>query len=1044
MTGLADPGDLCSLLGIPFSQEQLDVICSPLEPQVIVAGAGTGKTTVMAARVVWLAGTGQVRAEQVLGLTFTRKAAAELGVRICRALEQAGLVLGDETTGGEMVFTYDAFAARLVREHGLRLGIEADARLLSGASRFRVAARAVAEHSHPLRKLSRLSVRQLPERVLALDSALGSHLVTPAQVREFSLLARARFDDAPLWRGSPMKAVTEAQAAIDERLELLELVETYRALKKRLGLVEFADQQAQAVELARLVPAVGAALRQRFRVVLLDEYQDTSSAQAILLRALFSGDAPERGRGFPVTAVGDPNQAIYGWRGAAASNILGFPSHFPRASGEPAAEFTLTTNRRSGSRILDVGNAMARPLTQAMGGGVELQPAGETPPGRVVTRCFDTLAEELDWLAFDLSSRHAEGVDWRDIAVLTRRNDILGEVWERLRERAVPVEIVGLGGLLRLPEIAPVVATLKVLADPLANAEVAGLLTGERWNLGLADLAALARRARELAGGQTGQEVLPLSEDLMGLVTRADLAYAPSLLDAINDMGEATVSEEGRARLERFAAELADLRRCLNEPVPELVRRVISRLGVETEQLVHADTSQLARFVSACSTYPDIDGENSLAGLLAWLDAEEEHGDALELATPTAEDSVKLLTIHRAKGLEWNTVYLPALSEGVFPGMDRTGNWNTNSGVLPAPLRGDSEAIPQLAEYSKRGIETYRQELKQEYRLSEDRLAYVAATRAKQLLVLSAHTWAPGLKRPRGRSRYFEDAAVLQHSGPSVPPPEENPQPSATRIASWPTPVTERAAANSSAAALVQRAREVITTGGDETSWVWGSGMASAAEQERIAAWDRDAAFLTEQLMRRRNQELTLPAGLSATALMELRKDPAAFAERLARRMPREPKRSARLGERFHEWVMSRFSVSPGFDELDFRPSPDDPALESLKQAFEASPFSGLVPLGIEVPFLLRWDSLVLRGRIDAVFPSDDPAFDALVVDWKIGDGETDPLQLAIYRQAWAKAQDLDPVRVATAFHHVLANRLEPVVAGPELIQAATATFFTA
>ena len=150
MTGLADPGDLCSLLGIPFSQEQLDVICSPLEPQVIVAGAGTGKTTVMAARVVWLAGTGQVRAEQVLGLTFTRKAAAELGVRICRALEQAGLVLGDEATGGEMVFTYDAFAARLVREYGLRLGIEADARLLSGASRFRVAARAVAEHSRPL------------------------------------------------------------------------------------------------------------------------------------------------------------------------------------------------------------------------------------------------------------------------------------------------------------------------------------------------------------------------------------------------------------------------------------------------------------------------------------------------------------------------------------------------------------------------------------------------------------------------------------------------------------------------------------------------------------------------------------------------------------------------------------------------------------------------------------------------------------------------------------------------------------------------------
>ena len=172
---------------------------------------------------------------------------------------------------------------------------------------------------------------------------------------------------------------------------------------------------------------------------------------------------------------------------------------------------------------------------------------------------------------------------------------------------------------------------------------------------------------------------------------------------------------------------------------------------------------------------------------------------------------------------------------------------------------------------------------------------------------------------------------------------------------------------------------------------------------------------------------------------MELRKNPVGFAERLARRMPREPKRSTRLGERFHEWVMARFSVSPGFDELEFRARAEEPELERLKRAFEASRFANLTPLGIEVPFLLRWESLVLRGRIDAVFPSDDPAFDALVVDWKIGDSNADPLQLAIYRQAWAKARGLEPGRVATAFHHVLANRLEPVVASPELIRAATA-----
>jgi len=208
--------------------------------------------------------------------------------------------------------------------------------------------------------------------------------------------------------------------------------------------------------------------------------------------------------------------------------------------------------------------------------------------------------------------------------------------------------------------------------------------------------------------GETAKEPLPLPEELTELVSRADPARAPSLLDAVNDPGEAAISDEGKARLERFTSELAELRRHLEEPVPELVRRVISRLGLEAEQLVRGDTSQLARFIAACSTYPDIDGDGGLAGLLAWLDVEEEHGDALERVTPTAADSVKLLTVHRAKGLEWHTVYLPALSEGVFPGTDRTGNWSTNSRLLPAPLRGDADAIPQLADYSKRGIDAYR------------------------------------------------------------------------------------------------------------------------------------------------------------------------------------------------------------------------------------------------------------------------------------------------------------------------------------------------
>ena len=182
-----------------------------------------------------------------------------------------------------------------------------------------------------------------------------------------------------------------------------------------------------------------------------------------------------------MTAVGDPNQAIYGWRGAAASNIFGFPTHFSGATGEPAKEFTLTINRRSGSRILEVGNALAEPLTRNRGGGVELRPGEGAPDGEVRVLCFDTLAEELDWLATDVTARHAEGTAWRDIAVLTRRNDVLTSVWECLREHDVPVEIVGIGGLLRLPEIAPVVATLKGCRGRRGFSRRCWPIAGGRW-----------------------------------------------------------------------------------------------------------------------------------------------------------------------------------------------------------------------------------------------------------------------------------------------------------------------------------------------------------------------------------------------------------------------------------------------------------------------------------------------------------------------------------------------------------------------------------
>ncbi len=1046
MRVLTSREELCSVLGVAFSDEQLDAITAPLSPAVIIAGAGTGKTTVMAARVVWLVGTGQVRPEEVLGLTFTRKAAAELAGRVANALEGAGVLTGDDTEGAELILTYDSFAARLVSEFGLRIGLDNDPIMLTGASRYRLASRAVAAAPGPFLNISRLGHRSIPERVLELDAQMQSHLVETADVIEFTRLARARFAGAPLWRGKPMAVITESLAALDERLEILGLVEDYQRLKRGLGLVEYADQLRRAVQLARTAPAVGAAMRSRFRVVLLDEYQDTSAAQAILLRTLFSGADQQSGRGFPVTAVGDPHQAIYGWRGAAANNILDFPALFPHGDGHPSPRLTLRTNRRSGQHILDVGNDVASDLdTQD---GVRLEAPAGTPPGQVHATQFGTQEEELNWLAEEVLQQRASGTPWPEIAVLVRRNKTLGEVFEVFRDRDIPTEIVGLGGLLHLPEVAPVVATLRVLDDVAANPDVAALLSGPRWRLGLADMEALGRRARELAGNTTRDGVPEELADLLAhVVADADPAETVSLLDAVNNPGEETMSPAGLQRLSEFSAELAELRRHTHEPVVDLVRRVVQRLGLEVELLArqHGDTSQLARFITATSDYVDVDGDGSLSGLLAWLEAEDDHGVGLEQAVPSDEDSVKLLTMHRAKGLEWHCVFLPALGEGYFPSVDRSGMWPTRAAMLPSPLRGDAQGIPQLVEYSKKGIDQFKAESRSDHRAAEDRLAYVAVTRAKQVLTASTHAWPPGLKKQRTPSIYFTKIeAAGTHGGADTPAvPDVNPVPNTEVSAKWPLQLDPSVMAERRAAAeLVAQGRALLAAGTGAAGldeWVWESGTAGADDAALLAGWDEDADLLIDQHARRRARRVALPDGLSATALMAMRADPQEFAQQLLRRMPRRPSQAASLGTRFHEWVQHRFDVAAPFEELEAHHGQAPPELARLIAAFERGQFAHRTPRGVEVPFLLRWEDSVLRGRIDAVYDWHEDGFQFLVVDWKTSNQQADPLQLAVYRQAWAEAHGVDVSAVGAAFYHVLADRLNIVDAPTTLIRDALA-----
>jgi len=981
---LRHPEDLVALMGLPFSPEQLDAITAPPGPSVIVAGAGTGKTTVMAARVVWLVGTGQVEPGQVLGLTFTRRAAGELRHRVNTALARLPQPYGDDDTPS--VFTYDAFVALLLQGQGLWLGQDGTGRLMTGAEPYRLADQAVDDPGFDPVALGDETPSTLVERTMMLDQQMAGHLVTPGEVvAEADDFVRACLD-APGYRGKPYADVTKAAGVATKRDELVGFVQRYRELKRAAGVVEFADLQAAATRLAKEVPAVGAGLRRRFKTVLLDEYQDTSAAQAAMLAALFSGPSPERGRGFPVSAVGDPLQAIYGWRGAASDNMGRFPGTFPMADGTPPPSFPLKTNRRSGAAIVRAANAVAAWLggdTQLL----EIDPA--RPSARIEAAGFDTWPQEVAAVAARLveAKRAGEAGEWRGMAVCTRRNADIPAFYEALTDLGVPVEIVGLGGLLALPEIAAVVALLGLAADDGDNPAAAQLVSGPACGLGPRDMAALAWRARQLGGDP------------------------PCLLDAVFDPGFG-VSADGRQRLKQLGARVKAMRRQRHESAVELVRIAVELCGLGAELDVPSRWSaavapQVRRFVSQVADHAG-GTDMTLAGLLAWLRDEMIHGGSLDQATPSQDDSVKLLTVHKAKGLEWEVVALPALVEGVFPNDQVNDNPVTNPGVLPYKLRLDARSLPVLAGAARDDLVDFKDALKASQIASEDRLAYVAVSRAKTLLLASASGWRPGAAKPKAPSRLFTALAEMAgQTGGSVSltePSDVNPL--EAERPSWPWPVTLPEDEQTRLDALAQ----AVAAGPDQPD---AAGL-SAEDARRVQGWRQRIVQLQAPPSRP-----GVPGSLSASALLLGHRNEATFFDALARPMPRLIDHAATRGIAFHNWVEQRFDLAAAFDEV--TPSAD---IADLVEAFEAGPYANRRPLAVEVPFVTVVAGQQVRGRIDAVYPGEDGAR-YHIVDWKTSAGlSADPAQLAVYRVAWAQAMGCDVSEIDAVFYYVGQGRV--------------------
>ena len=1030
---------ICDLFGIPFTSEQLDAITASHRPAVVIAGAGSGKTALMSARVVWLVANGAVDPSAVLGLTFTNKAASELGARVRSALRLLDNSPNAWAEGEPTISTYHSYAAALLRDYGVWVGLEPSAQLLTDAGRVQLAESVARGASGPFPALG-LRLTTLTERLLTLDGELNEHLVDVDALMDDDAALIAQLDAVEAVNGKLTADPKQARQVAKARRELAPLVAEFRRQKALRVRVDFGDQMASAALLAEQVAEVATGERGRFATVLLDEYQDTSMAQRRLLVALFGG-------GHPVMAVGDPFQSIYGWRGASVRNILTFDRDF--GDPEPAPIFSLGQNNRSGGVVLAAANALAEPLRGAFPDVAALTPQPHRyQSGELVIGLYATAADEIHAVCDSVATEIDNGRPASEIAILCRESKVFTQFIAELEEREVPVDVVGLNGLLQLPEIVEVLSVLEVLHDPTANPGLVRLLTGPRWRIGPIDLAHLGVRARDLAGAERRGRPAKRDESVRGqlreAVTGIDPAETVSLIEAVEDPGPGDYSSVARQRFAEIAEELRQLRAVLSQPPDVAIVRVVATTGLDVELAAHGHTTHhLDALVEQARAFTASGGGAGVGAFLAYLALARRYRSVLAVEPPSGGDGVALLTVHKAKGLEWPSVYVPQVVDGVFPSSQSRSTPLTSPALLPYPLRGDADDFPAVDSWTgNKGVAAYKQAVLERERGEDRRLAYVAVTRAAEKLHVTGHRWGPTQSAPRPLSPYLEALARLCEAGGGTivhwepePTDRQNPALAQQRSAQWP-PVSDP---------HVARARETAASGVFEamSQLPFGEGLRrggggdrlSDSHREQVAAWDADIAALLAEAERHGVSGPQIPAALSASSAVEFLRDPAQAAEHLRRPLPRPPANAAHRGTRFHQWVETRFGQVPLLDIDSLVPEGEaesDDDLADLQRSFLAGPFADRQPFAIEAPFQLVLGDHLVAGRIDAVYGLEAAGSSAgpgqaryEVVDWKTGSHPADPLQLALYRLAWAELHGLSVDQVTATFYYVATGRVE-------------------
>jgi DNA helicase-2/ATP-dependent DNA helicase PcrA len=712
--GFGDISGLAQLLD-GLNPDQRRAVTHGDGPLLVVAGAGTGKTQVITRRIAWLIATRRARPSEILALTFTDKAAEEMQLRVDQLVPY-----GYADTA---ISTFHAFGDRVIREFAFELGLAPDARVLSRAEvivflRERLfdlglqEYRRLGDPTRFLGALAQLFARCRDEDVSpAAYTAHASRLGADAD----ALVARMTGIEGEV----DAEATAAALETARRQAELAAAYERYTTLLREHGSIDFGDQVALALQLLRDSAAARQLLQSRYRYILVDEFQDTNRAQSELVALL-----AERHRN--VTVVGDDDQSIYRFRGAAISNILEFRDRY-----RGAKTVVLRKNYRSLAPILDGAHRLIRfndPDRLEVKVGISKRLVAErserdAPPIR--HHAFPTAGEEADWIAGEILRRTAEGARPREFAVLVRANAAADPVLRSLTVAGLPWRFSGTSGLYARPEVRLLLALLRAVADPSSSVDVYALAASDRYAIPAADLGEIAGSAR-----RRHRSIFEILEELED---------QPSLL---------RLSPKGRTELARLTDDLRRFQELAHRrPAGEVLYAFLRDTGWLGElaggQSLAAEEqlANIGRFFDLVRNQSALLADDRAVFLARHLGTLIEAGDDPPTADPDPDvDAVHVMTIHKAKGLEFPVVFLPGLVADRFPARSRR-----------EPLAMPPELVDEVLPEGDGHLQ------------EERRLFYVAMTRARDELILSHASDSPG-----GRSRRISPFVIEALDLPSA------------------------------------------------------------------------------------------------------------------------------------------------------------------------------------------------------------------------------------------------------------------------------------